>query len=56
MALVRVQVPASTTNLGPGFDALGVALRLYNRVELDDLPWGISIQVEGEGKNTIPCD
>jgi len=56
VALVRVQVPASTTNLGPGFDALGVALRLYNRVELDELPWGISIQVEGEGRNTIPRD
>lgn len=56
MALVRVQIPASTTNLGPGFDALGVALRLYNRVELDELPWGLSIHVEGEGKNTISRD
>ncbi|MEK6711681.1 MAG: homoserine kinase [Nitrospinota bacterium] len=56
MALVRVQVPASTTNLGPGFDALGVALRLYNRVELDELPWGISIHVEGEGRDTIARD
>lgn len=56
MPLVRVQVPSSTTNLGPGFDALGVALNLYNRVELDELPWGLSIHVEGEGANEIPRD
>ena len=33
MALT-VQVPASTTNLGPGFDCLGVALQLWNRLRL----------------------
>jgi homoserine kinase len=32
MQAVTVRVPASTSNLGPGFDCLGVALRLYNRV------------------------
>ncbi|MBT3351545.1 MAG: homoserine kinase [Nitrospinaceae bacterium] len=56
MPFVRVQVPSSTTNLGPGFDALGVALNLYNRVELDELPWGLSIHVEGEGADVIPLD
>ena len=30
MNSVRVEVPATTANLGPGFDAMGVALRLYN--------------------------
>ncbi|MGB9474394.1 MAG: homoserine kinase [Candidatus Udaeobacter sp.] len=32
MQQVTVRVPASTSNLGPGFDCLGVALRIYNRV------------------------
>ena len=32
---VTVRVPASTSNLGPGFDTLGVALKLYNRVHLE---------------------
>ena len=32
MHQVTVRVPASTSNLGPGFDCLGVALRLYNQV------------------------
>ncbi|MED5578910.1 MAG: homoserine kinase [Nitrospinota bacterium] len=56
MSLVRVQVPASTTNIGPGFDTIGVALNLYNRIELDELPWGLSIHVEGEGEGIIPED
>jgi len=56
LPLFRVQVPSSTTNLGPGFDALGVALNLYNRVELDELPWGLSVHVEGEGMDVIPRD
>ena len=32
MQQITVRVPASTSNLGPGFDCLGVALRLYNRI------------------------
>src|ERR671924_370348 len=40
MKQVIVRVPASTSNLGPGFDCLGVALRLYNKViiALDPTP------------------
>ena len=34
MQRVTVRVPASTSNLGPGFDCLGVALRIYNHVEV----------------------
>lgn len=34
MLKVTVRVPASTSNLGPGFDCLGIALRLYNNVTI----------------------
>jgi len=34
MQQVTVRVPASTSNLGPGFDCLGVALRIYNSVTI----------------------
>jgi homoserine kinase len=34
MQQVTIRVPASTSNLGPGFDCLGVALRLYNHVTI----------------------
>ena len=50
MKRVRVRVPASTANLGPGFDTLGMALSLYNEVELSDEGEGLQLQVEGEGK------
>lgn len=34
MRSVSLRVPGSTSNLGPGFDSLGVALRVYNRVQV----------------------
>lgn len=50
MRRVRVRVPASTANLGPGFDTLGMALGLYNEVELSNEGEGLQLQVEGEGR------
>lgn len=38
MSCFTVTVPATTANLGPGFDCLGAALSLYNRVTLTRLP------------------
>jgi homoserine kinase len=32
---ISVQIPASTTNLGPGFDCLGIALQIWNRVKIE---------------------
>jgi homoserine kinase len=46
---VRVRVPATSANLGPGFDALGLALTLYDEVEAQILPGGLSIEISGEG-------
>jgi homoserine kinase len=46
---VRVRVPATSANLGPGFDALGLALTLYDEVEARILPAGLSIEISGEG-------
>jgi homoserine kinase len=34
MRSVSIRVPGSTSNLGPGFDSLGIALRVYNRIEV----------------------
>jgi len=56
MSKVRVTVPASTTNLGPGFDVLGMALKLYNTVEMAVSPSGLRIEIEGEGADTLPRD
>jgi homoserine kinase len=40
MQAVRVRVPATTANVGPGFDCLGIALRIYNVVTVQNRPGG----------------
>ena len=54
---VLVKVPATTANLGPGFDALGLALNLWNETEFtatDDRK--IALTIEGEGESILPRD
>jgi homoserine kinase len=51
-----VRVPASTANLGPGFDALGLALALYDEVEVTPAPSGLRVEVDGEGAGRLPAD
>ncbi|AHI00985.1 homoserine kinase [Kutzneria viridogrisea] len=56
MRAFRVVVPASTANLGSGFDALGMALGLYDEVEVHTAPSGLAVEVSGEGAGQVPCD
>lgn len=51
-----VTVPATTANLGPGFDCLGLALGLYNTLEVSRREEGLLVSVEGEGRGTIALD
>lgn len=56
---VAIRVPATTANLGPGFDCLGMALQLYNRVEiaLDDTgKCAISLSGSAGGLDSVPTD
>ncbi|TDD66331.1 homoserine kinase [Actinomadura rubrisoli] len=46
---VLVRTPATSANLGPGFDTLGLALALYDDVEVAVTGDGLSIEVDGEG-------
>jgi homoserine kinase len=50
---VRVTVPATSANLGPGFDALGLALGLHDEVEARVTGGGLDIEVSGEGASDI---
>ncbi len=50
---VRVSVPATSANLGPGFDALGLALALHDSVEARITGGGLSVVVSGEGAETV---
>lgn len=54
-----VRVPASTANLGPGFDAFGMALGLYDHVELDLADDGFEVSVVDDGAGDmsgVPTD
>jgi homoserine kinase len=53
---IHVQVPASSANLGPGFDALGLALALYDDVVARIGDDGLTIDVAGEGAEEVPRD
>jgi homoserine kinase len=53
---VVVEVPATTANLGSGFDSLGLALELRNRYEFALSPAGADICVTGEGTGRISGD
>ncbi|MBB0245476.1 homoserine kinase [Streptomyces alkaliphilus] len=55
-APVRVRVPATSANLGPGFDALGLALGLYDDVVVRVADAGLNIDIAGEGADTLPRD
>lgn len=47
-------VAASSANLGPGFDSLGLALSLYDEIIVETTESGLSIEVEGEGAGQVP--
>ncbi|WP_371370856.1 homoserine kinase [Sporomusa aerivorans] len=54
---VKVRVPGTTANCGPGFDAVGIACTIYNDLELTvSQEAGISLEVTGEGAGAIPAD
>lgn len=47
-------VSASSANLGPGFDSIGLALSLYDEIVLETIDSGLVVQVEGEGAGQVP--
>ncbi|MGV0794746.1 homoserine kinase [Mycolicibacterium sp. XJ1819] len=49
-------VAASSANLGPGFDSLGLAVSLYDEVIVETTESGLSVVVEGEGAGQVPLD
>jgi homoserine kinase len=53
---VRVRVPATSANLGPGFDSLGLALGLHDELEARVDTDGLSVEVDGVGATEVPLD
>ena len=42
--MVTVRVPATTANIGPGFDTFGCAFKLYNTFKIEEQPSGLSFE------------
>lgn len=53
---VGVSVPATSANLGPGFDSLGLALDLRDELEAEVRVSGLVVEVEGAGADDVPRD
>lgn len=52
---VKVRVPGTTANCGPGFDAIGIACTIYNELELSvNNNEKLTIEIHGEGAQAIP--
>ena len=50
---VVVRVPATTANLGPGFDSLGMALSLWNHISME-VSEQVSVRINGQGDGELP--
>ncbi len=49
-------VAASSANLGPGFDSLGLALNIYDEISVETIDSGLLVEVEGEGAGELVLD
>jgi homoserine kinase len=54
--VIRVRIPATTANLGPGFDCMGLALDLWNTFELHLGGSEYRVETFGEGESVLPSD
>ena len=53
--MIKVKVPATTANMGPGFDSIGMALTMYNIVYAEEIEEGLEIIIQ-DGNPAIPTD
>jgi homoserine kinase len=53
---VTVTVPATSANLGPGFDCLGLALDLHDTLSAEAADTGLVVEIVGEGADSLPRD
>ena len=53
---LHAQIPATSANVGSGFDAVGIALTLYNDIYFTEEPGKdtITVEIEGLGANKLP--
>lgn len=54
--MVTVKVPATSANMGSGFDSVGVALQLYNTISAEETDGGLNIEVTDDSAKFIPVN
>lgn len=54
--MLHIRIPATSANMGPGFDSIGVALQLYNHIWVEEIPSGVQIEVRKKQAIDIPTD
>jgi homoserine kinase len=54
--MLTVRVPASTANLGPAFDCLGLALDLWNETSFEITGDSVVVEIDGEGRDALAND
>ena len=52
--MIHIQIPATSANMGPGFDSIGVALKLYNHIWVEEIAEGVEIEVKREQEIPVP--
>ena len=52
--MIHIQIPATSANMGPGFDSIGVALQLYNHIWVEEIAEGVVIEVKREQAIPVP--
>lgn len=53
--MVKIKVPATSANMGPGFDSLGIAVGMYNSIELTETGAGFTV-VTGKDRREVPVN
>ncbi len=55
-SVITITLPASTANLGPAFDSMGLALTCYNTIAFELTKSGLTIDLDERDRGTIPSD
>lgn len=53
--MIKIKIPATSANMGAGFDTLGIALNLYNRISIEEISHGLQINILNKS-DYIPLD
>lgn len=54
--MIYYKIPATSANMGPGFDCMGMAFDMYNIIGMQETDSGLSIEMRGIGSENLPTD